>query len=164
LDDFDPYIASPYCPLHNHYLGLTHWIFETQIKILKEMGDEGCIKIKKIAERISRLQKEFHQFYHDEEICPMFKHKGDLNTKLWNGKEWKAFIHIALIVFRNILPKRHLLIWQLFIDFLKEMNQYTNTSDSLIVGIMAFRLCKKRYSHNGVFLLTNCLNLTNLYR
>jgi len=76
------------------------------------MGDKGKKKKKKISKRISKLQKLFHHFFHDEEIRPMFRCGGNiLNTKLWNGKEWKAFIHIALLVFRGILPTAHMKIW-----------------------------------------------------
>jgi len=108
----NPFMCSPYCELHNIYLGNLKWMMKVQYEKLKSTGKCGMKKLWEIVTRLEKEQKEIHSIKEDEEkIRPLLKKTGQLNSGMWNGKEWRAFSHVALHVFCGILDKEDMAIW-----------------------------------------------------
>jgi len=105
-------MCAPYCELHNIYLGNFKWMMEVQYGKLKRMGRDGNKILKKIHNRILDAQTEIRKICPDEpRISAFLKKDGSLNTTLWNGKEWRAFAHMALSVFSGLLDDNDMRIW-----------------------------------------------------
>jgi len=112
---WDPYLHSPYCILHNTYLGKTKNLFKRTIIALERRKEYDNITI--IATRIQNIYRLHYCQTKDEVIRSLFT-RGKTSVKnillqitKWNGKEWRSFTHIALLVFRGILPHNELMIW-----------------------------------------------------
>lgn len=82
---------SPYCLLHNEFLGLVPIHLDLTIAAMKLEGNE---KLKKLADLVASFPA----------FTPLPKLNSDLEArKGWDGKSYTSFYKMAVIVFRETL-------------------------------------------------------------
>ena len=87
----DLFSQSPYCLLHNEFLGLVPIHLNLTLKTLK-INNEG--KIKDLAELVCNFPA----------FAPLPKLNSDIeDRKGWDGKSFTSFFKMAVVIFRDIL-------------------------------------------------------------
>jgi len=118
LDHFNPYTQALVCFLHNGYLGVFKELLRITLerimrddkKLNEEKNKQKRVKVRninrvrEIKEQIVFLQTLFNKFHNEDvKIKPLLKANGKLNITNWDGNDFIAFSHIAMLVFSNVL-------------------------------------------------------------
>jgi len=109
LIGFNPFDSTPYCGLHNLWLGLNKKLVVLSLESIKNRhGLEGIQLLEK------RLQwyNEAYSLDVERKIQTILNPSGKkFSTANWKGSEWRSFARCAKMLFNGLLELQEMEIW-----------------------------------------------------
>jgi hypothetical protein len=93
------FVQSPYCLLHNEFLGLIPIHLDFTVASLKAKNEQD---VRRVAERVAAFPA----------FAPLPKLNADIEERRgWDGKSYTSFYKMAVIIFRGILAGEEMQCW-----------------------------------------------------